>query len=214
MNDNCYDDWKSTGYDYAVVIELVDGVEISEMNTTALLEVLRVLLCEVGEPCNVYIKDSNIGWKMNEQGYIVSSIIGENDEEVVDRIIHIVDELPKEGCEYGLLCKVENVYVILSGNVIISGGDEKDSPSLDKWLLSLIIVLPTIVIVAAIVITIFICNRKKKEKEGIGMSPLAPNNNGLPEGSIDSSLESTQITDSNSTCKPCTNEGIMVNENV
>jgi len=104
VNDVCVEN-KALEEKVSVVIEMDEGVNLSEMNTVDELERIKALTEKGGE-------EVKIGYEINEQGYIIRIIIYVDDETTAQSIATTVESIEKgEGCSYGILCNWKDVHV-------------------------------------------------------------------------------------------------------
>jgi len=102
--DECVEN-KTLDEKVTVVIEMDDGVNLTELNTVEELGRIKELSEKGGE-------EVKIGYVIDEQGYITRIIIYVDDEETARGIAKTVESMEKgEGCSYGILCKRKNVHV-------------------------------------------------------------------------------------------------------
>ena len=108
-NDECVEKDTMKDKGMRVVIELEDGVNITEMNST---EILNMLAVETGIDKN----ELSIGYEVNQEGYVVRVIVYVRDESNAQLIVEAVNRIEGgDNCEYGLLCHVKTIRVEAEG---------------------------------------------------------------------------------------------------
>jgi len=102
VNNECIENTKTLNNKPSVKIEIEDGVNIGEINTTEINEVLRV---ELGMELDSVLV---IGWESDDFGNVVSVIIYVDDEDTAAAVMSVIESIEKipEGQE----CKESVVF--------------------------------------------------------------------------------------------------------
>jgi len=131
INDQCVENKEIVNNKVAVEITLADGVNIAEMSTEAVLEVLA-------ETLSIETKDVIVEWEMNEEGNVIRMIVYVSDEETASLIATTIDEVKDDDdCQYGILCKAKEVLLVT---------DESGSQNLHNIINTLLIIVSMTVI--------------------------------------------------------------------
>ena len=100
---------------FVVVIELEEGVRLSDMDMNKTLETLRIV-------CRIEIEPADMGWETNEDGDIIRVLFYVDNEEMATELVKGINSLKEgEGCEGGVLCRRKNMRIFVDGQELISG---------------------------------------------------------------------------------------------
>jgi len=97
-----------------VEIEIAVGIQVTEINTTELLEIIN-------EQCGIDTDGMVIGFEIDDEGYIIRIIIYVEDEATALQLVEAVNDLEKDdNCQSGILCDTKEARIITTS---ISSGD-------------------------------------------------------------------------------------------
>jgi len=118
VNDECVENTRTLNEKPSVKIDIEDGVNIGEINTTEIREVFRV---ELGIELESVLV---IGWESDDFGNVISVIIYVDDEDTAIAVLNVIEKIDKkseEQCREAIVfCKRKSAYVKLPDFVLSS----------------------------------------------------------------------------------------------
>jgi len=90
----------------SLVMELVEGVTVVDINSTIVLDTISA-------KCKVEKDILKVGWEANNQGNVAQIVAYVDKEKTAKSMMKIINAMDKgAGCRAGILCKVNSAYVL------------------------------------------------------------------------------------------------------
>ena len=140
VNGQCVEDSDSLIEQPYVKIELADGIKVTDINSSEILDIIHVQF-------GIEVEGISIGWEGNEEGYIFYVIIYVKDDTTASVVGEAVKNLPQgEDCQSAIVfCKRTGVEINIHDQSLVVSGIAKGI--VDSVLLSFSITLIGILLV-------------------------------------------------------------------